>query len=165
MKLILPAKSHLVVLVTRSTRMPREDQPVVRSSTEAGRIWEVYESVDVDENFHPLTPSPLSRSRASHADRPVGHFVAPIPATSSTQPLQLPPLLLPYQRQVRPWKLSDSRVVERCVYREALREVEENRLDELSTLQDELRRVRKQRDLLLRHNVVMAKCMEHMANS
>ena len=49
--------------------MPREDQPVVRSSIEAKRIWlRNYESSDapeVDENFHPKTPSPVQRSESS----------------------------------------------------------------------------------------------------
>ena len=127
--------------------MPRENQPVVRSSVEARRIWTVYNSTEVDENFHPL-PNP--------------HYNAP-PIASTSSP-KLPPLT-PYQRQLRPCKVSESRLVERQVFRQALGEVENtyaNRSND-SALRIELKRVKQQRDVLLRHNVVLAKCMEQLA--
>lgn len=142
--------------------MPREDQPVVRSSEEARRIWTAYTSVDVDENFHPLTPPPPSRPYVANIYRPTERLGSSPHLPPHLTPLKLPSPMLPYQRQIRPWKLSDSRDIERNLYREALREVESNGVEEIGTLQAEMKRLKRQRDLLLRQNVVMAKCMERM---
>jgi hypothetical protein len=142
--------------------MPREDQFVVRSSVEAERIWSLYIDANIDENFHPKTPPSL----------------APLPplTTSNTQNNhQNSPHLLPYQRQIRPntsrrpqlSNLQTSREVERKVYRKALSELDVNTnnidRDKIKRLEAELTRLKKDRALLLKANVVMAKCMEKMA--
>jgi hypothetical protein len=120
--------------------MPREDQPVVRSSVKGRRIWAtVYRSDQVDEHFHLVEQRP-----------------AP-PASARTPPL------LPFQMQNKPWNPSATREVERRMYREALREVDDNRDEELRCLQVELCKAKRQRDLLLRTNTVLAKCMEKMS--
>lgn len=130
--------------------MPREDQPVVRSSVEANRIWlKNYESAEVDENFHPKTPSPVQYPASSA-----------LPPTSSIPELPRAPNLLPFQRQNRPWRMDDTREVERKVFREALKEVDENTIN---TLRMELKKVKRQRDILLRANTILSKCMERMA--
>ena len=139
--------------------MPREDQPVVRSSIEAKRIWlRNYESPDapeVDENFHPKTPSPVQPSESSA-------LPPALPPTSSNPELPQAPKLLPFQRQNRPWRFDDTREVERRVFREALREVDENRINDINTLILELKKVKQQRDILLRANTILTKCMERM---
>jgi hypothetical protein len=120
--------------------MPREDQPVVRSSVEGRRIWaNVYSSDQVDEHFHPVEQRPS-------------------PPASARRP---PPL--PFQIQNKPWNPSATREVERRVFREALQEVDDNRDKELGRLQVELYKAERQRDLLLRTNTVLAKCMEKMS--
>ena len=55
--------------------------------------------------------------------------------------------------------------MERQVFRQALGEVENtyNNRSNDPALRIELKRVKQQRDVLLRHNVVLAKCMEQLA--
>jgi len=133
--------------------MPREDQKVVRSSIEAERIWSLYVDENIDENFHPISPPSLP----------------PLPPLTTNSGDRKPSThLLPYQRQVRPIiphqaPLQSSREVERKVYRTALSEIDANSdRDKIRHLETELKRLKQERALLLRANVVMAKCMEKM---
>jgi len=136
--------------------MPREDQPVVRSSVEATRIWKnVYLSNQVDENFHPIGGA-LTPPRP----KPLAHS-----PTSALPPI-VPQTPLPFQRQDAPsnrhWNPYDTRKVEQRVFREALREMDENRVNEVHILRDEVRKLKHQRDVLLRANTILSKCMEKM---
>lgn len=51
------------------------------------------------------------------------------------------------------------------VFRGALRELDENRIEDTNALRTELRNVKYQRDVLLRANSVLSKCMERMVLS
>ena len=141
--------------------MPREDQPVVRSSVEAHRIWKnVYLSNQVDENFHPITPHPpLIRIAQSPPSTPTDAHPSALPPIAHHTPL-------PFQRQNTPsnrhWAPYDTREVERRVFREALKEVDENRVNEVHTLRIQVQKLKHQRDVLLRANTILSKCMEKM---